>query len=131
LEHPAPVKVFGCEPFNYPTYARFGHERSRTIADGLMLEVPHAKVAQRIDALGIPVRLIPEAEIRAALADLYAKQALAGGPSSAIAVAWVKAHEEELEEPVCVILTGGNIARDDFDRLIAADAAPESVGGRP
>ena len=30
---------------------------------------------------------------------------------------------DELEEPVCVILTGGNIAREDFDRLTATDAA--------
>src|SRR5262245_49210153 len=40
-KHPAPVRLFGCEPYNYPKYARFDHARSTTIADGLILEVPH------------------------------------------------------------------------------------------
>ncbi len=33
--NPAPVRLFGCEPYNYPKYARFDHARSTTIADGL------------------------------------------------------------------------------------------------
>src|SRR5438477_10726262 len=37
-QHPAPVRLYGCEPYNYPKYARFDHARSATIADGLMLE---------------------------------------------------------------------------------------------
>jgi hypothetical protein len=41
-------------------------------------------------------------------------------PSSAITVGFVQAHAGELEEPVCVVLTGENITRDDFHRLIAA-----------
>jgi hypothetical protein len=39
-------------------------------------------------------------------------------PSSAITVAFVQAHVEELEEPICVVLTGENIVRDDHRRLI-------------
>jgi threonine dehydratase len=121
-QHPAPVKFYGCEPYNYPKYARFSHERSRTIADGLILEVPHAAVQERIEAAGVAVHLVNESDIRAALRDLFGRHALVVEPSSAIAVAVVGARLRELAEPVCVILTGGNIARDDFDRLISGDA---------
>ena len=38
--NPAPFRLFGCEPFNYPKYAHFDHARSTTIADGLILETP-------------------------------------------------------------------------------------------
>src|SRR5947208_592408 len=60
-QHPAAVKLHGCEPYNYPKYARFSHERSRTIADGLILEVPHAAVQERIEASGVAVHLVAEA----------------------------------------------------------------------
>jgi threonine dehydratase len=120
-KHPAPVRLFACEPFNYPKYARFDHPRSPTIADGLLLEHPHPQVQERIAALGIAVHLVKDPEIRSALATLYARQALVVEPSSAITVAFVHAHAGELEEPVCVILTGENITRDDFHRLIAAE----------
>jgi threonine dehydratase len=117
--HPAPVRLFGCEAYNYPTYARFDHSRSATIADGLILEIPHPAVRDRIEALGIPIALVRDEEIRRALADLYARQALIVEPSSAITLAFVAARLQELEEPVCVILTGQNIAREDFDQLVA------------
>jgi threonine dehydratase len=116
--HPAPVKLFGVEAYNYPTYARFNHPRSPTIADGLCLEVPHPKVQERIEAAGVSIHLVDEAAIRAALADLYARHALVVEPSSAITVAFVRQHLAELEDPVCVILTGENITREDFYRLI-------------
>jgi threonine dehydratase len=119
-QHPAPVRLYGCEPYNYPKYASFSHPRTKTIADGLILEQPHARVQERIEAMGIAVRLVPDAEIRAALAELFANQALRVEPSSAITTAFVAAHQQELEEPICVILTGENIAREDFDRLVAA-----------
>ncbi len=120
--HPARVRLYGCEPYNYPKYARFSHERSRTIADGLLLEIPHPAVQERIESAAVAVHLIADADIRTALRELFWKHALIVEPSSAIATAFVKAHLHELEDPVCMILTGGNIARDDFDRLIAADA---------
>jgi threonine dehydratase len=120
--HPAPVRLVGCEPYNYPKYAPHAHGRSATIADGLLLEVPHPPVRQKIDAQGIPVHMVPEGDIRAAMAGLYAEQGLVVEPSSAVAVACVRAHPE-LEEPVCVILTGENIAREDFHRLIAEAVA--------
>jgi threonine dehydratase len=47
-KNPAPVRLFGCEPYNYPKYARFNHARSTTIADGLLLETPHPAVQQAI-----------------------------------------------------------------------------------
>src|SRR5262249_34855704 len=45
-KNPTPVRLFGCEPYNYPKYARFDHVRSTTIADGLLLERPHPSVQQ-------------------------------------------------------------------------------------
>ncbi len=65
--NPAPVRLFGCEPYNYPKYARFDHARSTTIADGLILEIPHSQVQQAIAEAGVTVSLVPEGDIRAAL----------------------------------------------------------------
>src|SRR5713101_5277109 len=61
----ASVRLYGCEPYNYPKYARFEHARTATIADGLILETPHPKVQERIAADEIAVPLVPEADIRA------------------------------------------------------------------
>jgi threonine dehydratase len=117
---PAPVRLFGCEPYNYPKYARFDHTRSTTIADGLILETPHPAVQQAIAAAGVAISLVPEADIRTALKDLFEAQALVVEPSSAVPLAFVQAHAAELEEPICVVLTGENIAREDHRRLITA-----------
>jgi threonine dehydratase len=113
------LKLIGCEAYNYPTYAPFDHQRAATIADGLMLETPHPKVQKRIDDQAIAIQLVKEPEIRTALRELYGKQGWVVEPSSAITTAFIQAHLDELVEPVCVILTGENIARDDFYRLIA------------
>jgi threonine dehydratase len=120
LRHPAPVKLFGCEPYNYPTYAHFDYPRSSTVADGLLLDDPHPKVQERIAAMGIAVPLVKDPEIRAALTELFEQQALIVEPSSAITTAFVRAHLDELEEPICVVLTGANIAREDLDRLLTS-----------
>jgi threonine dehydratase len=117
---PSPVRLFGCEAYNYPTYTAFEHQRAPTIADGLILEVPHPAVRDRIASLGIPMALVREEEIRTALAELYARQGLVVEPSSVVPLAFV-ARQEDFEEPVCIILTGQNIAREDFDRLVMAD----------
>jgi threonine dehydratase len=116
--HPTQVALHACEPHNYPTYATFDHARSATMADGLMLEVPHPPVQQRIREAGIVVHLVGEQEIRSALRDLYTTQGLVVEPSSAITIAFVQGHAQELEEPIGVILTGENITREDFWRLI-------------
>lgn len=116
--HPRRVRLYACEPHNYPTYARYDHARTTTIADGLLLDDPHAQVRQRIDATGVTVPLIHEADIRSAMAGLYARQGLLVEPSSAITVAFVEQHSDKLETPVCVVLTGDNIAREDFFGLI-------------
>jgi threonine dehydratase len=121
LRHnPAPVRLFGCEPYNYPKYAHFAHARTKTIADGLILETAHPPVQQAISDAGVTISLVPEEDIRAALKDLFEAQALVVEPSSAITLAFVKSHIEQLEGPICVILTGENIAREDHRRLIAA-----------
>jgi threonine dehydratase len=117
-KQPAPVRLVGCEPTNYPKYAPFHHARTHTIADGLILEFPHAPVQERIAALGMDIGLVPDPDIRQAMKALWAQQALPVEPSSAIGVAYVHAHLEELEEPACVILTGQNITAEDFFTLI-------------
>jgi threonine dehydratase len=120
-DSPARVRLFGCEPYNYPKYARFDHARSTTIADGLILEAPHPQVQRAIADGGVAISLVPEADIRAALKELFESHALVVEPSSAITLAMVKAHADELEEPICVILTGENIAREDHRRLISSE----------
>jgi threonine dehydratase len=121
-EHLGPISLHGCEAYNSPTYAAYGHERSRTIADGLILDMPHPLVQARIKEMKIELHLIQESDIRMAMAELYDLQGLVVEPSSAVTTAFVKAHLHELEMPVCVILTGGNIAREDFDALISEQA---------
>ena len=119
-KNPAPVRLVGCEPYNYPKYARFNHARGTTIADGLLLEVPHPAVQQAIAEEGIEIGLVPEADIRVALRDVFETQGLEIEPSSAVPLAYVKAQAGKVEEPVCVVLTGENIAREDHRRLIGS-----------
>ncbi len=112
----APARLFGCEPYNYPKYARFDHARASTIADGLILEMPHAQVQARIAEERIAVPLVHEHELRAALREMFDAQALIVEPSSAICTAFVKS-QTTLEEPICVILTGENVSREEHARL--------------
>lgn len=121
-KNPTEVKLHGIEPFNYPKYARFDHARSTTIADGLKLEVPHPKVQQRIAEDKIEIQMVSEDDIRAALRELFETQGLFVEPSSAIAAAFVKLHQKKLEGPICVVLTGQNIAWEDHERLRAEAA---------
>jgi len=112
------VQLIGCEACNYPTYAKFDHPRTKTIADGLVLEVPHPKVQERINALKIPIHLVQDSAIREAMRDLFHTQGMLVEPSSAVTVAWVKENLSRLEEPVCMVMTGDNITREDFFGLI-------------
>jgi threonine dehydratase len=117
LNHPAPIRLHGCEPYNYPKYGTFTHARSPTVADGLLLEIPHPKVQQRIQETKTAVHLIPDSDIIVALRELYDQQGMAVEPSSAITTAFVQVHASELEEPVCVILTGQNMTAEDHARI--------------
>ena len=85
------------------------------------MDNPHPPVQERIAADGIAMRLVSDPEIRAAMAELYHHQGLMVEPSSAITVACVKDQSNAIEEPACVILTGGNIAWDDFVNLVRSD----------
>jgi threonine dehydratase len=118
------VTVVGCEPFNYPKYAKFDHARTPTVADGLVLETPHPSVQKAIADAGIEIGLVPDADIRTAVREVYETQGLVIEPSSAIALAYAKTRAD-LAGPVCVVLTGENITREDHRRLIAA--APGST----
>jgi threonine dehydratase len=117
-EHPAPITLHGCEAYNSPTYASYQHERSRTIADGLILDRPHPSVQARIHDMKTALHLVHEEEIKSAMADLYDSHGLVVEPSSAVTTAFVNAHLHELEVPICAVLTGGNIDREYFDALI-------------
>jgi threonine dehydratase len=119
-KNPTPVQLFGCEPYNYPKYAKFNHARSATIADGLILETPHPQVQQRIAEDKITIQLVPDADIRSSLKELFEWHGLVIEPSSAITAAFLKKHAGELEEPICVVLTGENIAREDHARHMDA-----------
>jgi threonine dehydratase len=116
----ADIRLFGCEPYNYPKYHAFSHSRSATIADGLILENPHPQVQQRIAEDRVGLALAAEADIQAATRSLFECQGLVVEPSSAIAAAFVTNHSAELPEPICLILTGHNIAPEDHARLVAA-----------
>ena len=122
-DHPHSARLFGCEPFNYPKYARFSHSRSSTIADGLILEMPHPVVHKSIAEAGVTIGIVHEEEIRKALKDVFETQALVIEPSSAITLAYVAEHVAQLPDPICVILTGENITRDDHRALLASRAA--------
>jgi threonine dehydratase len=122
-KHPARIRLFGCEPLNYPKYAEFTHARTTTIADGLVLEHPHPKVQDRIREDGVEVAMVDEPAIRSALLALYETQGMAVEPSSAIAAAFAMQHAEELEEPVAVILTGQNVTPEDHARLRGAQGS--------
>ncbi|HZL91424.1 MAG TPA: PLP-dependent lyase/thiolase [Pirellulaceae bacterium] len=117
--HPADVRLHGCEAYNCPKYAPFDHPRTKTIADGLVLEVPHPPVQARIEELRMPISLVRDEEIVAAMRALYWKHGLVIEPASAAALAWIASNDQQLPQPICAVLTGGNIARADFDRLIA------------
>jgi threonine dehydratase len=119
LQNKLPIKLVGCEAYNFPTYARYGHTRTKTIADGLILDTPHPKVSQRIDDLNLPIHLIGDEEIRVSMRRLYEKHGLAVEPSSAVPVAAANNLLREWPEPICLILTGGNIASEDFHHLIS------------
>jgi threonine dehydratase len=118
-KHSQRLALHGCEVWNYPTYAEFSHPRSKTIAEGLVLETPHPPVAQRIKEMDIAFHLVKEDEIRTALRELFDMQGLIVEPSSVVTTAFVKAHAEKLEEPIAVVFTGENISREDFWGLIS------------
>jgi threonine dehydratase len=118
--HAARLAFIGCEAYNYPTYATFSHTRTKTIADGLVLELPHPKVQERINTLKVPIHLIQDSDIRKAMRDLYEKQAMLVEPSSAVTVAHVNENQDHLADPICLVLTGDNITREDFFGLISA-----------
>jgi threonine dehydratase len=122
-KHANSVRLFGCEPYNYPKYARFDHARSKTIADGLLVETPHPSVQQAIADAGVVITMVSDDDIRTALRDVFETHGLVIEPSSAVALACVRARLGHLEEPMGVVLTGENIARDDHRLLIAANSA--------
>ncbi|MFL5243987.1 MAG: PLP-dependent lyase/thiolase [Gemmataceae bacterium] len=122
LQHKARVHLVGCEAFNFPTYARYDHARTKTIADGLILDDPHPKVQERIKEMGIPINLVKDSEIRLAMAELYQKHGLVVEPSSAITVSFVKTNGKSLEAPACLVMTGGNIGAEDFQKLIGSNS---------
>jgi threonine dehydratase len=122
--HPASLRLIGCEAYNYPAYTPYKHARTATIADGLLMDDPHPLVQERIAADSIVMRLVTDEAIRTAMAELYRRQGLMVEPSSAVTVAFVNASAKDVQEPICVILTGANIAWDDFVTLVRSEPRP-------
>lgn len=118
-KHAPTVKLVGCEPHNYPKYAKFEHARMATIADGLLIETPHPVVQQRIADDRIDVALVPDAIIRIALKEVFKSQGLFIEPSSAITLAFLLTHASQLAEPIVTVLTGQNILFEDHAKLTA------------
>jgi threonine dehydratase len=116
-KNPRPIAWHGCEAWNYPTYAKFDHPRAKTVAEGLVLEIPHPPVVQRIQVMNIAIHLVKEEEICAGLRELFNSHGLIVEPSSVVTTAFVKTWAEKLPEPIAVIFTGENITREDFWRL--------------
>jgi len=83
-----------------------------------MLGTTHPKVQQRIAERHVAVHLVDETGIRRGLRCLFTTHGLAVEPSSAITIPVVKEQLGKLEAPICAILTGENIAREDFFRLV-------------
>lgn len=75
-------------------------------------------VQQVIADHGIPIELVSETDIRIALRRLYQLQGLLVEPSSAVAVAGVRALAGSLKDPVCLVLTGANISPQDHTELM-------------
>jgi threonine dehydratase len=115
------VRLIACEPRSYAKYAPGDHERTTTIADGLRLEKPHLVVQQAIADADLTVGLVSETAIRAAMRDVYREHGLFIEPSAAVPLAYVQEHVTRLQKPICVILTGSNITRDDHQRLMAEE----------
>jgi len=112
-------RLVGCEPHNFPTYARYHHQRTATIADGLLLETPHPQVEQAIRAAGVRIELVSDAAIKQAMRALFEHHGLVVEPSSAITLACIRENLPALEQPICAVLTGENIDRQDHRRLVA------------
>jgi threonine dehydratase len=112
------LRLIGVEAYNAPTYAVFNHPRAVTIADGLVLEVPHSQVQERIRALNIAIEMVKDSDIRSAARALFYQQGALVEPSSAVPAAWLQQPGNSLEDPICLVLTGENIARDDFYSLV-------------
>jgi len=62
--------------------------------------------------------MVQDTDIRTAVGVLFRTQGLQVEPSSAVPVAWLQKELLQLTEPVCVVLTGENIAREDFYKMI-------------
>jgi threonine dehydratase len=78
---------------------------------------PNRLVFAKCELLQVEMALVPEDAIRAARRELFETQGLGIEPSSSVPLAFVKAHK--LQEPICGVLTGENITREDHRRLIS------------
>ena len=128
------VRVIGVEPDGAPKLARAliaGHpvklELAQSLADGLLPlsigELPFA-VLSRVVCEAVQVS---ETEIAAAVRFLYEEMQLVTEPSGAVTTAALLAGHVQPEGSTVVIVSGGNVDPELFDRLVhreAQDSAP-------
>jgi threonine dehydratase len=89
------IKFVGAEAAAAFKYTTFNIDRSHhvgsTIADGLMLDVPHAQVQQRVAECKLDIGLVSERDIKQTMHDMYQLHGMMIEPSSAVPVALVRA----------------------------------------
>ena len=91
----------------------------RTIADGLRTARLGEKTWPVIRKFVSDIVSVPEGAIRAAVKDVFAEARLVAEPSGAVAIAGMRAARANPKHTVAV-LSGGNVAPEDFRGLLAA-----------
>jgi len=96
-------------------------DAAETFAEGIATRVPFALTARILDAHLADFRLVPDEAIRDAVARLFVDDHLVveGAPGAAVAAA-LDAGDELSGKTVVLPITGRNIDRDRFERLLAA-----------
>ncbi|MGH0032791.1 MAG: threonine dehydratase, partial [Myxococcota bacterium] len=123
------VEIVGVVSANADAYAR-SHEAGRpvptdradTLADGLAVRVPHPEVVDLLARHVARVVRVGEDAIRGAMRDLFsgAHQVAEGAGAAAFAAAC--AERERLRgRRAAVVVTGGNVDREAFARILAGD----------
>jgi len=118
------VRVIGVEPEGAPkmTVSRAaGHPvtlpKTASIADGLLSIRPGDLTFAHVQALVDDIVTVPEQEIAAAVKWLFDNANVVAEPSGAVSVAAVL-REQRLSEGVVAIVSGGNVAPEDYARYI-------------
>jgi threonine dehydratase len=126
------TEVVGVVAAAAPTYALsfaaggpVATERTDTHADGVACRVPHAEALTTILAGVARIVTVTEPQIRAAMRSLFSATHNTAEGAGAVALAGAMAERERLAgRRIAVILSGGNIDRGAFARILAEPDDP-------